>query len=142
MIEKFGKKHFFYGNDSSDCDWPTHWYPKLRLKLVSVDDLKGDLDDEESDIDNRSKSEFYMDVEDEYLDKYLISSCHEDTLMDKFVDWLQTDDGHFFGGWMNNFLCDRKRSRTIKTYFGSICIFFHRSIFRNSIKTVLSGTAI
>ena len=26
----------------------------------------------------------------EYLDKYLISSCHEDTLMDNFVDWLQT----------------------------------------------------
>ena len=56
-----------------------------------MDDLKEDLDDEESDIDDRSKSDFdKMNIEDEYLDKYLISSCHEDTLMDNFVDWLQT----------------------------------------------------
>ena len=75
-----------------------------------------------------------MDIEDEYLDKYLISSCHEDTWMDSFVDWLRTDDGQFFGGWMNNFLCDGKRSRTIKTYFGSKRIFF--------FKEVLSGTVL
>ena len=45
-----------------------------------MDDLKEDLDDEESDIDDRSKSDFdKMNIEEEYLDKYLISSCHEDT---------------------------------------------------------------
>ena len=71
-----------------------------------------------------------MDIEDEYLDKYLISSCHEDTWMDSFVDWLRTDDGQFFSGWMNNFLCDGKRSRTIKTYFGSKRIFFSRKYYQ------------
>ena len=123
--------------------WPAHQYPKHRLKIVSVDDLKEDLDDEESDIDDCSKSEFdKMDIEDEYLDKYLISSCHEDTLMDNFVDWLETDDGHFFSGWMNNFLCDGKDQGQLKHILDLYAFFFQRSIIRNSIKTVLSGTTI
>ena len=111
--------------------WPAHQYPKHRLKIVSVDDLKEDLDDEESNIDDCSKSEFdKMDIEDEYLDKYLISSCHEDTLMDNFVDWLETDDGHFFGGWMNNILCDGKDQGQLKHILDLYAFFFLKKYYQ------------
>lgn len=91
------KTDFDYDSDSSDCDWLAHQYHKRQVgyrKLISLDDLSKDFDDEGSHIDDLSKNDFDdVNVEGEYPDKFFVSSFNEDVLMDDFVNWLQTIDG-------------------------------------------------
>ena len=91
------KTDFDYDSESSDCDWLARQYHKRQVryrKLISLDDLSKDFDDEGSHIDDLSKNDFdEVNVEGEYPDKFFVSSFNEDVLMDDFVNWLQTIDG-------------------------------------------------
>ena len=105
------KTDFYYDSNSSDCGWLANQYHKRQVeyrKLISLDDLNENFDDEESDIDDVRKSDFdEVDVEDEYPDKFFVSSFNEDALMDDFVIWLQTIDSG------KNSLCQSKKHKGV-----------------------------